>query len=229
MNNKKRPFIAYVLDMFDSARWRKRLRNWRNARYRIKEHEVQYKNALNTARPVYDDLQQGTLEVKFSPVADNGLIKETSYANRPVPPPRHEPAPLSEAAPFKPTPASIPLEMPIRYLDCPEMHAKFSVLGVRDGDIHILSEDTMGHKHTIIVEKVFGEKGRPVVKGLVIRHVTNDVPAKRRREIKGFINFDNYIGISAYATLPLEDILREGVHNARQGNSPLPAEIRAML
>lgn len=184
-------------------------------------HDVQYVTERNQEKPELPDMIGGNPEMADATAAQSPSdVIETATE-------------IAQAQAMRPDTHSEDVQAlrepadPWAVLDCPELNCQFTVVGVRNGNIHLLSKNEMGITQNYKIEQVFGANGRPIVEGIAIREVRR-APSGQLQEprLRGYIDFGNYIGVAAQATLAVEDIIKEGIQAARENRSEIPEHIQ---
>ncbi|NDF11542.1 MAG: hypothetical protein EB060_01835 [Proteobacteria bacterium] len=211
-----------------------------------KPYKIQFKTEKthpNTAKQI-ESLTKGLIDLPFSALDQHGII--TKVEKQVLTPLVREdsapPAPSTRekiAAPQQvdgrelherlviETATSIrPVDVPYPNLDCPDLYRKFSVVGVRDGNAHIISTNSLGKTHKTITYGIFDRHGKLRAKGITVREQVK-VPSEGGPQYTkiGIIDLEKLLGLNAHTLNTLEDAINKGIVDLREAPVKGPTSV----
>ena len=183
----------------------------------LKLNDIQYKTEKTIKRRPIATMDEGALEAKFSELDKNGIIisRAKEYILRAL---NFDSWELEDEE--NPDHGQGYKEFAI--FDCVDLNGVFNISGIRDGNIHLVCNDELGTSHNIIIPGVFKNSGQPKVKGIAIVKSLRDTKQNLSFKLLGYVDFQEYIGVSAKSLVALEDIIKDNIRAIKSGANKIP-------
>jgi hypothetical protein len=197
-------------------------------------YKIQFKSERKEPPRMPDMLHEGTLKVPFSALDEHGLIAQKAGSTQTK---RRDDIkkemPLPDKIPFDLNKQQKNIEEALKkkdihermvsmnmadgedkpveshpFFDAPGIGHSFSVLGARNGHLHLLAKNALGKTDKVNIHNIFDKEGKLAVSGFTVRLPLNkDDEGNPAFGKVGLMDLSNYIGLNTHTLGALEDAI----------------------